>query len=269
MVERSAQHARLIATDLDGTLLRDDRTLSPYTRRTLARLTAAGMALVLVTARPPRFVAQVARELDLRGVAVCCNGALVYDIAGGALIEHSPLTSEDARALIVAFRELYPEMAFAVERGLEYGCDPAYLALGSLSQPQGDLLAEALTLCAEPVTKLIARHPSRAAEELFPTAKRLAGVRAVATYSSPRFIEFSASGVDKASALARYCARLGIAPAEVIAFGDMPNDIPMLRWAGRGVAVANAHPDALAVADAVTTSNMDDGVARYLDTLLG
>ena len=266
--ERRAHHVRLIATDLDGTLLRDDRLLSPRTRRTLARLTSAGIALVLVTARPPRFVAQLAEELGLRGAAICCNGALVYDIATGALVEHSPLASEDARALVVSLRELYPEMAFAVERGLEYGCEPAYLSLGSLSQPQGDLLAEALALCAQPVTKLIARHPQRAAEDLFPAALRVAGARAVATYSSSRFLEFSASGIDKASALTRYCARLGVSPAEVVAFGDMPNDIPMLRWAGRGVAVANAHPEALAAADAITAANMDDGVARYLDRLL-
>lgn len=269
MDDLSAHHTRLIATDLDGTLLRDDRSLSSHTRRTLARLAAAGLALVLVTARPPRFIAQLAEEIDLSGVAICCNGALVYEIESGALVEHSPLASEDASALVVALRELYPEMAFAVERGLEYGCEPAYLALGSLSQPQGDLLAEALALCAQPVTKLIARHPVRAADEFYPAALQLAGARAVATYSSPRFVEFSASGVDKASALARYSARLGITSAEVVAFGDMPNDVPMLRWAGRGVAVANAHPEVLAAADAITASNVEDGVARYLDDLIG
>jgi len=108
----------------------------------------------------------------------------------------------------------------------------------------------------------------RAADELYPTALRLVGDRAVVTYSSPRFLEISASGIDKATTLARYCKRLGIASSEVVAFGDMPNDIPMLRWAGRGVAVANAHPEALAAADAITASNMADGVARYLDELL-
>lgn len=266
--ERSASHVRLIATDLDGTLLRDDRSLSLRTRQSLARAEAANVALVLVTARPPRFVKLLAEELGLRGVAICCNGALVYDIASGAMLEHAPLASADACALVVALREAFSEITFGVERGLDYGCEPAYLALGSLSQPQGDLLAEAIALCDQPVTKLIARHPRRAADELFPTALRLAGDRAVVTYSSPRFLEFSANGVDKASALARYCERLGVTRAEVVAFGDMPNDVPMLRWAGRGVAVANAHPDALAAADAMTASNMDDGVAQYLDSLL-
>lgn len=259
---------RLIATDLDGTLLRDDRSLSLRSRQSLARAEAVGIALTLVTARPPRFVKLLAEELGLRGAAICCNGALIYDIASGELLEHAPLASSDARALVVALREAFPEVTFAVERGLDYGCEPAYLALGSLTEPQGDLLGEAITLCNQPVTKLIARHPRRVAEELFPTALRLAGGRAAVTYSSPRFLEFSASGIDKASALARHCERLGVASAEVIAFGDMPNDVPMLRWAGQGVAVANAHPDALAAADAITASNMDDGVAQYLDALL-
>ena len=268
MGEQTASQVRLIATDLDGTLLRDDRSLSARTRQTLARVEAAGIALVLVTARPPRFVKLLGEELGLRGAAICCNGALVYDIASGALAEHTPLASADACSLVVALREAFPEVTFAIERGLDYGCEPAYLALGSLKEPRGELLGEAIALCGQPVTKLIARHPQRAADELYPTALRLAGDRAVVTYSSARFLEISASGIDKATTLARYCERLGIAPSEVVAFGDMPNDIPMLRWAGRGVAVANAHPEAQAAADAITSSNMADGVAQYLDRLL-
>jgi hypothetical protein len=123
---------RLIATDLDGTLLRDDRSLSLRSRQSLARAEAVGIALTLVTARPPRFVKLLAEELGLRGAAICCNGALIYDIASGELLEHAPLASSDARALVVALREAFPEVTFAVERGLDYGCEPAYLALGSL-----------------------------------------------------------------------------------------------------------------------------------------
>jgi HAD superfamily hydrolase (TIGR01484 family) len=263
------ERVRLVATDLDGTLLRDDRTVSQRTRQTLARTIAGGVTLVLVTARPPRFVALLAEQLGLRGVAICCNGAIVYDLASGALLEHLPLVSADACALIVALREAIPGVAFAVESGLDYGCEPAYLALGSLTQPQGDLLADALALCERPVTKLIARHSAHVAADLFPVAQRVAMMRATVTYSSARFIELSAPGVDKAATLARLCLRLGVAPAEVVAFGDMPNDAPMLRWAGHGVAVANAHAEALAAANAITTSNMDDGVAVALEHLLG
>lgn len=259
---------RLVATDLDGTLLRDDRTVSARTQTALNRTSAAGVTLTLVTARPPRFVASLARELGLSGLAICCNGALVYDLERDALLEHWPLSAEIATALAQALRDALPDVTFAVERGLDYGCEPGYLALGSLTQPQDDQLTDAATLCAHPVTKLIARHPTLTAEEIFPIAQRLVSGRAAITYSSPRFVEISASGIDKAGALASLCQRLGVSPDEVVAFGDMPNDIPMLRWAGIGVAVANAHAEALAAADAVTASNMEDGVAAYLERLL-
>ncbi|HZC04314.1 MAG TPA: Cof-type HAD-IIB family hydrolase [Ktedonobacterales bacterium] len=266
--ERVKSAVRLVATDLDGTLLRDDRTLSPRTRQTLARVVEAGVTIALVTARPPRFVAALASEVGLSGPAICCNGAITYDVTHNVLLEHCPLAAIDAVALVQALRIAVPGVSFAVERGLVYGCEPAYLTLGALTQPQDGLLADALALCAEPVTKLIARHPVHQAEDLFPIAQGLASERALVTFSSPRFIEISATGVDKAAALARLCQRLGVATCEVVAFGDMPNDAPMLRWAGCGVAVANAHDKALAAADAITASNMDDGVALFLERLL-
>lgn len=259
---------RLVATDLDGTLLREDRTVSPRTRQTLARVIASGVTLVLVSARPPRFVRQLAGNLGLEGVAICCNGGMIYDVVNNTLLEHTPISSADATAIMLGLREQTPGIAFAVESGLTFGCEPAYLALGSLSQPQDEMLADAETLCARPITKLIARHAEHSAAELHPLAARLAEGRAVVTYSSPRYIEMSAIGVDKAATLARLCQRLGVSPAEVVAFGDMPNDAAMLRWAGQGIAVANAHADALAAASAVTASNMDDGVALALERLL-
>ena len=260
---------RLIATDLDGTLLRDDRSISSHTRDTLTRAVAAGVRLVLVTARPPRFVYALAQSLEIAGLAICCNGAIVYDIRADALLEHTPLAAANATALALALREVAPGVTFATEAGRTYGAEPAYLALGALSQPQGDQIADALTLCAHPVTKLIARHPTHLAADLYPLAEPLARDRAEVTFSSPRFLEFSALGVDKATTLARLCQSLGVAAGEVIAFGDMPNDAAMLRWAGYGAAVANAHPDALAAARLVTASNMEDGVALAIERLLG
>lgn len=265
---RADTRIRLIATDLDGTLLRDDRTLSPRTQATLARAVEAGTRLVLVTARPPRFVQALAQTLGVAGLAICCNGAIVYDIHADELLEHTPLAAADATALVLAMREAAPGITFATEAGRTFGAEPAYLALGALTQPQGEQIADGLTLCAQPVSKLIARHPSWPAHSLYPLAEPLARDRAEVTFSSPRFLEFSALGVDKAATLARLCRRLGVTPAEVVAFGDMPNDAAMLRWAGYGAAVANAHPEALAAARLITESNMDDGVALAIERLL-
>ena len=265
----TGQAIRLVATDLDGTLLREDRTVSERTRRALAAVQAAGITVALVTGRPPRFVQPLAEELGLTGAAVCCNGAIVYDLASGGLLEHSTLASATAIAVAERLRAATPGVAFAIERGLRYGCEPAYLALGGgFERPADDEVTDVFTLCAQPVTKLIARHPELSGPAYYPHAREIAGDLAMVTISGPRFIEIAALGVDKAATLDRFCARLGITPAQVIAFGDMPNDAPMLRWAGRGVAVANAHPEALAAADETTASNMEDGVALALERLL-
>lgn len=263
-----ARQFRLVATDLDGTLLRSDRSISTRTRQTLARVIASGILVALVTGRPPRFVVDLASELSLTGAAICANGAICYDLASGQLLEHYPMPSETAVEVAKALAEALPDAAFAVERGLEYGCEPGYLALGLLTQEQDHIVADALTLCAQPVTKLLVRHPNCTAEQLHALAAPIVGTRAQVTFSGPHMIEISALGIDKAVALQRLSARLGVDRANIVAFGDMPNDAPMLRWAGLGVAVANAHTEALAAADEVTASNMDDGVAITLERLL-
>lgn len=265
----TARAIRLVATDLDGTLLRNDQTISPRTRDALLAMQAAGAAIVLVTGRPPRFVRPLVEDLGLTGEVICCNGAILYDPAQNSLLDHMPIASEAALAVVARLRAAAAGVAFAVERGLRYGSEPAYHALAHIfARPDDDEVADATVLCAQPVTKLIARHPELSGPDYYLQARELVSDLAQVTISGPRFIEISALGVDKAVMLARHCARLGITPTEVIAFGDMPNDAPMLRWAGRGVAVANAHPEAHAAADETTASNMDDGVALTLEQLL-
>ncbi len=199
------------------------------------------------------------------GSAICANGAICYDMASRQLLEHYPMSSDTAIELAGALTEALPGAVFAVERGLEYGCEPGYLALGVIKQDQDHIVADALTLCAQPVTKLLVRHPSYTSSQLHALAEPIVGPRAQVTFSGPHMVEISALGIDKAAALARLSARLGVDQTNVIAFGDMPNDAAMLRWAGLGVAVANAHTEALAAADEVTASNMDDGVAMMLE----
>ncbi|MGI8688396.1 MAG: Cof-type HAD-IIB family hydrolase [Thermomicrobiales bacterium] len=259
---------RLVATDLDGTLLRDDKTISARTIAALRRVREAGIALVLVTGRPPRRLKSVARELDVTGLAICCNGAIVYDLAADAIVQHNTLAADVARQLVVALREAAPGVCFAIERGLVFGHEPAYTQISQITEEDLPLSADAHMLCAEAVTKLIVRHPELPLDDLLRISRGVAGERAAVTYSGAPFVEISAAGITKASALAGLCDRLGITATEVIAFGDMPNDLPMLAWAGRSVAVANAHPEVLAVMDEVTAANEDDGVAIVLERLL-
>jgi HAD superfamily hydrolase (TIGR01484 family) len=259
---------KLIATDLDGTLLRPGEIVSERNRQALQRAQAAGAVVVLVTGRPPRTMQQIAHNAGITGLAVCSNGAIIFDLKEETIVEHWPIEPEIVSRLIVQLREAAPGVLFALEYGLRVGREPGYPIPPKATQLQELLIADALALCLEPAVKLIAHHPELTTEALWDVAARIAGETALVTYSGVGFIEISAAGIHKAWALEKLCARLGIRAEEVIAFGDMPNDLPMLAWAGHGVAVANAHPDVLQQADEITLSNVEDGVAAVLERLL-
>lgn len=131
--------------------------------------------------------------------------------------------------------------------------------------PPGTRVADAVDLLSEPATKLVLRHSGHAVGSLATLAQEVAGDRATVSVSGSWVVEVSPAGVNKAAALAALCRELGIGPADVIAFGDHLNDVPMLAWSGWAVAVANAHPDVVAIADEVTASNELDGVALVLE----
>lgn len=259
--------ARLAAIDLDGTLLRDDGTIAARTRTTLARAQAAGIVVALVTARPPRVLRRIAREVGVTGLAICANGAITYDLAADAILRHTPLPGEATGRIVAALRAAVPGVCFAVEHGLDFGQEPGYAVANPIAGDLAERLDDALVLSAAGVTKLIAHNPAGELTALLALAREIAGATAVVTHSGAPFVEIAAPGITKATALAALCADLGIDRAATIAFGDMPNDLPMLHWAGRAVAVANAHPDVLAVADEIAPSNNEDGVAAVLERL--
>jgi hypothetical protein len=257
---------RLIATDLDGTLLRPDGTVTPRARAALRAARARGLEIVPVTGRPPRGV----RRLDLGGcatLAICANGALLYDLAGDRLLDERPIPGAVVGRLVTDLRQAAPGAVFAAEAGLTFCREPVYAANHPLDEREG-VVEDALRFADRDVAKLLVRHPSMAQKLLLPLAQAVAGADAVVTRSGLELLEISAAGVTKASALRRLCDDLGIGAAEVVALGDMVNDLPMLRWAGRAVAVANAHPDVLAAADEVIGGNADEGVAAYVERLL-
>jgi Cof subfamily protein (haloacid dehalogenase superfamily) len=256
---------RLIASDLDGTLLRTGGTISDHTRAVLQRAQAAGIELVLVTGRPVRLVREVARSLALESVVICGNGAVLYDARRDEILEQFPLTPEVTREVIVRLREALPDVAFAIESGLELRREAAY---ARHSKRLGDVqneMSDALELCALGASKLIALHPLLPLDEFLLRARELISGLAHVTHAGAPFIEISASGITKAWALARYCERQGISAADVLAFGDMPNDLPMLEWAGHSVAVANAHATVLNASRWQTASNDAEGVAQFIE----
>lgn len=263
---------RLIASDLDGTLLRRDRSVSARTRAALTRARAQGIAVVLATARPPLTTRLFAEQAGITGHAICSNGALVYDIVRDEVLGHYPLDAGTARGLILALREVLPGVCFALVQEKAFACEPAYAATARV-EDHGRLLEEvrlgdALDLLDVPLTKLVVRHPERLPLDVLTTVQELGLDGFEATHSGAPFLEIVAANVSKAWGLAVLCERLGIDASEAVAFGDAPNDVAMLRWAGLGVAVANAYPAALAAADEVTLSNEEDGVAVVIERLL-
>ncbi|MEU1617080.1 HAD family hydrolase [Streptomyces sp. NPDC005722] len=263
---------RLVATDLDGTLLRDDGALSARTLDALRATAGAGAEVVLVTARPHRYLDALAAATGLTGTAVCSNGAVVYDVGSRTVTDSSPLAVPVARRVAAALREAAPGVGFAVETGHYLHWAPGYghhLPEDAHAELPVRSLDDLWTVPG-PVVKLLAWSPALDADALLAVAQRAADGAAQFTHSGGRgLLEVSAHGVTKAAALSALCATRGILAEEVVAFGDMPNDLPVLTWAGTAYAVANAHPSVLAAVPHRTASNEDDGVARVLEHLFG
>jgi hypothetical protein len=259
---------RLVATDLDGTLLRSDGTLDDRTRRAIAGVEAAGIAVVLCTARPPRWMAPLAQATGHRGIAVCLNGGVIWDLHTETVVEAFPFALEAIREVIARLAAVLPDGAWAVESADRFGREPHYES--HWPQPADTRVAEIEALLEAPVIKLMLRHPTLSADELLAHARAHVSELAELSHSSnaDALLEIAAAGVSKASGLAALCAGRDVDAADVVAFGDMPNDLPMLRWAGRSVAVANAHSDVMAQVDEVTASNDEAGVAQVLERLL-
>ena len=258
---------RLVASDLDGTLLLPDETVSERTRAALAEAKEAGITVVLVSGRQPRSLAPIAERIGVGGIAICANGALVWDLDAGTMVDATPLAAEVATRLVHALREAAPGVLLAVELEGGFGRERGWAEETTDVRPEA-LEADALELITGPVIKLLVRHPSLPFAELAERARAAVGDDAVVTWAGLRVVEISAAGVTKAFALERLCRRLGIDPGEVVAVGDMANDLPMLAWAGTAVAVANAQQSVLDAADEVTASNVEDGVALLLERII-
>lgn len=259
---------RVVATDLDGTLLRSDGSVSPRTRAALQRAEGAGATVIFVSGRPPRWVDPLADFIGSHGLAICANGALVYDVHARQIVEEHGLPGEVAMQVARSLREALPGVTFAIERRLGFGREPVFMRRNVL--PDDVVEAELEELLVEPVAKLLARHEDLEPEDFKRRAAEVVGTMAEATHSSPSaMLEISAVGVSKASTLARVCEERSLTAHDVVAFGDMPNDVPMLAWAGTSFAVANAHPEVAEVADRRCGPNDEDGVAEVLEELFG
>ena len=260
----------MVATDLDGTIVRPDQSISPRTVRALQTCADAGVHVVFVTGRPPRWMTPVVTATGRTGTAICANGALVYDLAGEEVIHSHELEPDDVHAVAWRLRDALPDVTFALETRAGFRREPAYQTrYDTYSHQDVGTLPE--LLADDPgVVKVLARVEGHSSDRLLEVARPLLSGIAEPTHSNARdgLLEMSAPGVSKASTLAELARRRGVDREDVVAFGDMPNDVAMLRWAGRGFAMAGGHPDAVRAASGLAPSCEEDGVAQVLEAIL-
>jgi Cof subfamily protein (haloacid dehalogenase superfamily) len=259
---------RLIATDLDGTIVNHDGSVSPRVVEAFAAAMDVGIRVVFVTGRPPRWMPAIAEATGHSGVGICANGAFVYDMEAESVLETFAMSAGVAVDATRRVREVLPGAAFALETEVGFGHEPAYRPRWDAMTPAG--VGPIAGLISGDVAKLLVRDDAVPGDDMLMAAQpALAGVVEV-THSdvTDSLLELSALGVTKGRTLARLASQWGIAQDEVVAFGDMPNDVDMLQWAGRGYAVGNAHPLVLEVADERAPSIDDDGVAQVVERLL-
>ncbi len=274
----------LVGSDLDGTLLDAAMSVGPRSRAAIPRALASGVQFVYVTGRPPRWMAPVVAQTGHAGTAVCANGALVVDLTAERLVRASPIGHQLAVEVVLRLRALVPGITFAVERLLDgagrgrgladlsvVGFEPQWQPWSQRPDVEsGDVLD--LIRRGAPV-KILASPPEIAgydADSLLALAEaEFAGALHI-THSGARgvLIEIMAGGIDKGVAFLDVAAEIGVDRAATVAVGDMPNDVPLIRAAGTGYAVANAHPRARAAADHLLPSNQDDGVGILLESIL-
>ncbi|HYN57470.1 MAG TPA: HAD family hydrolase [Motilibacterales bacterium] len=275
----------MVGSDLDGTLLSPTLEVGARSLAAIPRLADAGVEFVYVTGRPPRWLRPILQQTGHAGMAVCANGALVVDLAEERLVRRTAMEHDLAAHVALRLRELVPGITFALERliegadrardldaltvvGFEPAYDPPWARLPGVER--GDILD--LIARGEPV-KILAAPPEGTghdSDSLLALAEaEFAGALHI-THSGTRdvLIEIMSGEIDKGVGFLEVAELRGVEQGRTVAVGDMPNDIALIRAAGTGYAVANAHPSARAAADHVIPSNADDGVGRLLDAIL-
>jgi Cof subfamily protein (haloacid dehalogenase superfamily) len=262
----------MIATDVDGTLLNGEERVTPRTRAVVRAAVDAGAQFVLATGRPPRWIGPIVDALGLAPMSVCANGAVIYDPSTDRILSARTLSAEQLAVLAEIALRVIPGAGLAVERVGRSAHDTATPQFVSspgyehawLNPDNTEVSVE--DLLSAPAVKLLIRKAGARSADMAAALVEHIGIEGDLTYSTNNgLIEVVPLGISKATGVEEVARPLEIAAEDIVAFGDMPNDVPMLRWAGLGVAMGNAHPEAIEAADEVTSPNTDDGLARVLE----
>jgi Cof subfamily protein (haloacid dehalogenase superfamily) len=261
---------KLIATDLDGTIVNHDGRISDRTITTFKRAHAEGIEIFFVTGRPPRWMPEIREAFGL-GKAICGNGAMLYDLLGDKVLEEWLIDTDAQLETVNRLRKSIPEVSFAVESHSYFHREKAYIPRWDVGLDNIGVhtIEEAIK---SPALKMLARcsQQNLSSDEMLDIATvELDGLVTV-THSNPHdsLLEISALGVSKGATLAKMAARLGIDASDCVTFGDNPNDFSMLSWSGRSYAMASGHPDGAKYAKSVAGPCEEDGVAIAIEALL-
>ena len=262
----------LIATDLDGTFLRPDATVSARNLAALEAAEAAGIHVVPVTGRAIgglRILGPIFRRY-----ALVSNGAVGVDLSAGATLFTKTMSASTVRAYVDRLTVEIPGTVFCAEIGdssvflVEDGYDDIVPPFESKNDPAEHVLVSRDELCSTEAVKLMIVHPSVPAGEVYERSRLLDTPGVHSTWAGFTVTEAGPAGVTKASGLEHICKVLGQDRADVVALGDGANDVEMLQWAGTSYAMGGAKPEAVAVADLRAPSCVDDGFAVVVEKIL-
>lgn len=271
----------MVATDVDGTIVPLGGTIGERTRAALSACQQAGIEVVLVTARPPRWLPPVVDALGFAPTAICANGAITVSTGDYRVLDMVTIPGDTLAEMVDRLQSVVPDAAFAAESPTVLRAGPGYEDLpAGTTQKEGLVpvdryrtivsVPSAAEVIRDRIYKFVVTSELLSPDELLEVSRESVGHLASVTRSvaGRAFVEMGPLGMSKAHTLDTYIASRGIRPADVIAFGDMPNDVEMLAWAGRGYAMSGSHPDVVAAARFTAPSAEDDGVAHVLEPLL-
>jgi Cof subfamily protein (haloacid dehalogenase superfamily) len=265
-----SKRPKLIATDLDGTVVAHYGEISQRTINAFRKAHSMGIEIFFVTGRPPRWMPEIQEAFGI-GRAICGNGAMLYDLQNAKVLEEWLLPVDAQLETVKRLRAAIPQISFAVESHNYFHREKIYV-------PRWDVgidnvgVEKIEEVISSPALKLLARCSQQelTSDEMLAIAtKELEGIVTV-THSNPHdsLLEISAINVSKGATLSKMAARLNINAQDCVSFGDNPNDISMLQWCGRSYAMADGHPDAAKHAKGIALPHTDDGVAIIIEELL-
>ena len=266
----TGKRPKLIATDLDGTIVAHYGFISDRTKIAFAAAHAAGIHIYFITGRPIRWMKEIKENFNF-GLGVCGNGALLYDFINEKVLEEWSFSIEAQLETVKRLRQVIPPVSFATEIGEDFLREKKYVPRWDIGEDNVgvDLIEEVITA---PALKMLARCSDgefSSDEMLALASKALEGIATVThSNSTDSLLEISAVGVSKGATLSRVAGRLGLTADDCVTFGDNQNDFSMLSWASRSWAMADGHPDLMKYAKFQTDPHQEDGVAKVIEQLL-